>query len=508
MPLKLGGVFKKKNKSKGERALWPRRCLGGLRGVSRWVPSSEGSSVTSGRALLGLSGPPPPQRCSDLVATEQSGEKLRCGTRRAIPGAEAGPGRWGASGKIGRLREGEAAPWGRRVWGGRVWRRRVRGLPLPAAGGSARGGGRGARPALPGPRRRRSALRGRQRLAGGSAGPPASVPPALPFSRPACLSRRGQRQPRDPLPRGRRLPLSLLAFLSASSPAGESRRLAPPGSLGAPQPSLLLPMGIREFPNGSARGKAATLWVPRGRAGGRAGGTGTPHTAPAHLTLPGGAARSRGSLRWREAGKVVGAAGPGRLPCRRGSHRPPPTSPGAGGGRRRWQRGPGLTALSRPAAACGAPPMSAPGGCPTSARSCGSSSTWWWTRPLKRTWSGPAPWKTSPARPWGSPPSRSASSASPATTATSPGLPATNVSPRHGRARRVARTGGERGQPGAGWGVWVRGADRFTAGTNLAPCEEVLSLLGEEFCARVALVLWQWLVHESVVLRMMTVKFC
>lgn len=32
--------------------------------------------------------------------------------------------------------------------------------------------------------------------------------------------------------------------------------------------------------------------------------------------------------------------------------------------------------------------------------------------------------------------------------------------------------------------------------------------LDEEFYAHVALVLWQWLVHESVVLRMMTDKFC
>lgn len=36
--------------------------------------------------------------------------------------------------------------------------------------------------------------------------------------------------------------------------------------------------------------------------------------------------------------------------------------------------------------------------------------------------------------------------------------------------------GGLRAQPGTGRGMWARGADRFTAGTNLAPWKEVLSL--------------------------------
>lgn len=78
------------------------------------------------------------------------------------------------------------------------------GLPLLAAGGSARGGGRGARPALPGPRRRRSAV--------GSASQAAAAvrpSPCLPASPAGEL-----RQPGDPLLRGPPPPLrSLPSFL-------------------------------------------------------------------------------------------------------------------------------------------------------------------------------------------------------------------------------------------------------------------------------------------------------
>lgn len=97
------------------------------------------------------------------------------------------------------------------------------GLPLLAAGGNARGGGRGARPALPGP----APAAGSPRLAGGSGG--RSVGPSVRLL--ACSSRRGASAGRSPetLCRGGPPhPRSLPSFLPASYPAGERRRLAPP----------------------------------------------------------------------------------------------------------------------------------------------------------------------------------------------------------------------------------------------------------------------------------------
>lgn len=418
--------------------------LFGATGVTRWAPSSEGvhGHFRAGPARAVRLPRAPFRACHGTEVGKAS-----------LLGRAGAPGSWG-----GRGREGEAAPAGREGEAARAGRVRegeaappgpAQGPPEAAAGpGAPPAGGRGERagwgarsapcPARPPPPALRApqaaAARRRQRW-------PARLRPSIP----ARLSPRlplppGPAPARGPSATGAPPPPLAPFLLSTSYLAGESRRLAPPGSLGAPQPSLLLPMGIREFPNGSARGKAATLWVPRGRAGGP-GGRGRP--TPPHLTSPHPGRRRRplpGVAPVQGGEESCGRRGLGPAPLPAGL--PPPTSPRAGGGRRRWQRGPGLTPLSRPAAACGAPPMSAPGGCPTSARSCGSSSTWWWTRPLKRTWSGPAPWKTSPARPWGSPPSRSASSASPATTATSPGPPATNVSPRHGRRDGRARGGG------------------------------------------------------------------
>lgn len=149
------------------------------------------------------------------------------------------------------------------------------GLPLAAAGGSSRAGGAG---------RRRGP--GRARSAGGSASQPAAT--ARPSS--ARLFSPGSIGP-GTLCCGRRH-LARSVPPSRLVPAGERRRLASPWSLGAPQPSLLLPMGIREFPNGSARGKAATLWVrPRG---GREGPGHPPHPSPSRGTC-GESCRSRGA---------------------------------------------------------------------------------------------------------------------------------------------------------------------------------------------------------------------
>lgn len=427
-----------------------------------------GSTVTSEPALLGLSGPPAPFRtCRHRTEVGTAWLLSQAGTPRGMkPPRDARQPREG----VRRPREGEAAP-PRPARGPLV--AAAAGPGAPPAGGRRERAGWGARsapcparpppPALGAPQA--AAARRRQRwLARLRPSIPARLSPCLPLPPgPGPAPARGPSATGAPPSPARSFP----SFPPVTRPvraAGSPRREA----WAPPSHRCCSPWGSGSSPTAPRGAKPPRCEYPRGRAGGP-GGRG--HPTP-HLSRAG----SRGSLRWRAARKVVGAAGLGRLPCRRGSCRPPPTSPGAGGGRRRWRRGPGLTPLSRPAAACGAPPMSAPGGCPTSARSCGSSSTWWWTRPLKRTWSGPAPWKTSPARPWGSPPSRSASSASPATTATSPGPPATNVSPRHGRARGVCQDRGERAQPETGRGMGIRGAERFSAETNLAPWKEALSL--------------------------------
>lgn len=204
----------------------------------------------------------------------------------------------------------------------------------------------------------------------------------------------------------------------------------PPAPCRLPSCSFLPPLPPRTRPVGAAGSPRREVWAPPSPRcccspwGSASSPTARRGAKPPRCEYRAGMGTGMGDTR---AGKVVGREVPGG--CRP------------------------LTPLSRPPAACGAPPTWAPGGCPTSARSCGSSSTWWWTRPSRRTSSGPAPWRTSPAPPWGSPPSRRGSCASPATTATSPGPPATNVSPPGG------------GGGGGAGGVWLRGSHEVNVGS-------------------------------------------